>query len=177
MKRIVTLAGSNSKQSINKTLINYTIKMLDKVEVIELDLNDYELPMFGVDHESDNGIPSLVRELSKIFESADGFVISLAEYNGSYSAVFKNTIDWLSRLSTEIWNLKPMLLMATSPGGRGGATVLQSALTSFPYLGAEIIESFSLPAFYENFSDGNIIDPSFKNEHQRKVAHFLKAIN
>ena len=177
MKKIVALAGSNSKESINKKLVNYTSKMLDNVEIIQINLNDFELPIYGVDYEADNGIPSLVEELSKVFEKADGFVLSLAEHNGSYAAVFKNIIDWLSRINTEIWNQKPMFLMATSPGKRGGATVLQSALTSFPFLGAVIIESFALPSFHQNFSNGNITDSAFRNEHQGKVANFLKAIN
>jgi NAD(P)H-dependent FMN reductase len=177
MKKIIALTGSNSKASINKKLVNYTSKTLEHVEVIQLDLNDYELPFYGIDYESENGIPSLVNELHKIFEKADGFVISLAEHNGSYAAVFKNIIDWLSRINTEIWHQKPMLLMSTSPGGRGGATVLQSALSTFPFLGAGIIESFALPSFHQNFSDGQITDPSFRKEHGQKVANFLKAIH
>lgn len=177
MKKIVAFAGSNSKESVNKKLVNYTSNMLDNAQVIQVNLNDFDLPIYGVDYESDNGIPSLVDELSKILEKADGFVISLAEHNGSYSAVFKNIIDWLSRINAEFWNQKPMLLMATSPGSRGGATVLQSALTTFPFLGANIIESFALPAFYQNFSDGKITDQSFRKEHQRKVASFMQAVN
>ncbi len=177
MKKIIAIAGSNSKESINKKLVNYTSNMLDNADIIQINLNDFELPIYGVDYESEHGIPSMIVELSKVFEEADGFVISLAEHNGSYSAVFKNIIDWLSRTNTEFWNQKPMLLMSTSPGGRGGATVLQSAIGSFPFLGAVIIESFALPSFYENFSDGKIIDQSFRNEHQMKVVNFLKAIN
>ncbi|NRB53090.1 MAG: NAD(P)H-dependent oxidoreductase [Saprospiraceae bacterium] len=176
MKKIVALAGSNSKESINKKLVIYTSQMLDGHEVIQVNLNDFELPIYGVDYESERGIPAQVRELSKVIEMADGFVISLAEHNGSYSAVFKNIIDWLSRINTEFWNQKPMLLMATSPGTRGGATVLQSALGSFPFLGADIIESFTLPSFYQTFSDGRIVDHSFREEHENKVASFLQAI-
>ena len=176
MKKILVLAGSNSKASINKQLVNYTCEMLDNAEIIPIDLNDFDLPIYGVDYESDHGVPPLVAELSKVFKRADGFVVSLAEHNGSYAAVFKNIIDWLSRVNTEFWNQKPMLLMSTSPGGRGGATVLQSALTSFPFLGADIIENFSLPSFYQNFSNGKITNHSFSNEHQMKVANFLQAI-
>jgi len=177
MKKVVAIAGSNSKESINKKLVNYTSQMLDNTEVIQINLKDFELPIYGVDYESENGIPLLVVELSKVFEKADGFVISLAEHNGSYSAVFKNIIDWLSRVNTEFWNQKPMFLMSTSPGQRGGATVLQSALTSFPFLGGVIIESFALPSFYQNFSDEKITDQSFRDEHQMKAVNFLKAIN
>jgi len=46
-----------------------------------------------------------------------------------------------------------MLLMATSPGGRGGASVLGAASTGFPFMGGNIIETFSLPSFHNNFSD------------------------
>ena len=176
MKKVVVLAGSNSKASINKQLVNYTSKMLDNAEIIPIDLNEFELPIYGVDYESANGIPPLVQEFYKTFEKADGFVVSLAEHNGSYAAVFKNFIDWLSRVNTEFWNKKPMFLMSTSPGGRGGATVLQSALTTFPFLGAEVIESFALPSFHNNFTNGAIMNPSLKKEHQRKVANFSKAI-
>lgn len=177
MKKIVALAGSNSRESINKKLVNYTSNLLDNTEIIQINLNDYEIPIYGVDYESEYGIPSLVTELNKVLEKADGFVISLAEHNGSYAAVFKNIIDWLSRVNTEFWNQKPMFLMATSPGKRGGATVLQSALTSFPFLGADIIEHFSLPSFQQNFSNGKITDHSLRDEHQKKVANFLKAFN
>ena len=176
MKRIIALAGSNSKESINKKLIHYTTKIISDVDVVHIDLNDFKLPIYGVDYESEHGIPSMVYELSEIFGRADGFVISLAEHNGSYSAVFKNIIDWLSRVKMEFWNKKPMLLMATSPGGRGGATVLQTAQSSFPFMGAVIVESFALPSFYQNFEDGNITDHALREEHLRKATAFSKAM-
>ncbi len=176
MKKLVALAGSNSKASINQKLVNYTSEMLDHTEIIQINLNDFQLPIYGEDYESKNGIPSLVNELNEVFAKADGFVISLAEHNGSYAAVFKNIIDWLSRVNLEFWNQKPMLLMSTSPGARGGATVLQSALTAFPFLGADFIESFALPSFYQNFTDGKITEGPFRKEHLSKVASFLEAV-
>lgn len=176
MKRIVAIAGSNSRESINKKLVHYTSKIIPDVDVVHIDLNDIELPIYGVDYESEHGIPTLVYEINEIFEGADGFVISLAEHNGSYTVVFKNIIDWLSRVKMEFWNKKPMLLMATSPGGRGGATVLQTAQSSFPFMGATIVDSFTLPSFYKNFKDGEISDPALRAEHRRKAAAFSKAI-
>ena len=146
MKRIITIAGSNSQKSINKRLLNYTSGLLENVEIISIDFNDYVLPIYGVDFETENGIPPAVKRLDRLFDTADGFMISLAEHNGSYAAVFKNTIDWLSRVNMKIWREKPMLLMATSPGARGGATVLESARGYFPYMGANITDTFSLPS-------------------------------
>ena len=44
-----------------------------------------------------------------------------------------------------------MLLMSTSPGARGGASVLESAKELFPSSGAVIKATFSLPSFQQNF--------------------------
>ncbi|WP_350287400.1 NAD(P)H-dependent oxidoreductase [uncultured Croceitalea sp.] len=174
MKKIITMAGSNSQKSINKCLLSYTSDLLENVEIISIDLNDYVLPIYGVDFEVENGIPTAVKRLDEIINTADAFIISLAEHNGSYAAVFKNTLDWLSRLDIKIWKERPMLLMATSPGERGGTTVLQSASTYFPFLGAKIIATYSLPSFYDNFKDGEIIEENLKKELEDKTVGFSK---
>jgi hypothetical protein len=44
-----------------------------------------------------------------------------------------------------------MLLMATSPGARGGASVLEIAKNAFPRYGAILKATFSLPSFNDNF--------------------------
>lgn len=46
---------------------------------------------------------------------------------------------------------KPTVILATSPGGRGGAGVLQAAVDSAPHYGNEIKGSMSIPSFYTNF--------------------------
>ncbi|WP_282162418.1 NADPH-dependent FMN reductase [Ulvibacterium marinum] len=176
MKKVVTIVGSNSQKSINKLLIAYVANLLKEVEIVTIDLNDYILPIYGVDFEAENGVPTAVKRLDKIIDSADAFVISLAEHNGSYTAVFKNTLDWLSRLDMKVWKEKPMLLMATSPGARGGATILESATTSFPFLGAKIMETYSLPSFYDNFKEGQVIDEHFRKELKDKIAVFSKQL-
>ncbi|MFD2562974.1 NADPH-dependent FMN reductase [Aquimarina rubra] len=176
MKKVITIAGSNSQKSINKMLIEYTVTLLKDVEILTIDLNDYILPIYGEDFEAENGIPTAVKRLDEIINTADAFIISLAEHNGSYAAVFKNTLDWLSRLDMKIWKEKPMLLMATSPGGRGGATVLQGASTYFPFLGAKLIGTYSLPSFYDNFKEGEIIEESFRKELEDKTVRFSKEL-
>ncbi|XCF07275.1 NAD(P)H-dependent oxidoreductase [Tamlana crocina] len=177
MKTIITIAGSNSQKSINKSLITYTAGLLENLEIISIDLNDYVLPIYSADFEAEYGIPTAVKRLNELFNTADGFIVSLAEHNGSYSAVFKNTIDWLSRVNMKIWREKSMLLMATSPGGRGGATVLQSASTYFPFMGASITDTFSLPSFYDNFNNGEINDKSLKEEIRKKTQAFHTIVN
>ncbi len=172
MKKIITIAGSNSQKSINKTLLSYTTSLLENVKIISIDLNDYVLPIYGVDFEAENGIPFAAKRLDEIISKADGFIISLAEHNGSYASVFKNTIDWLSRINMKIWREKPMFLMATSPGGRGGMTVLQSAKAYFPFLGGNVTVDFSLPNFYDNFLGAEISDHELKEELRTKKLLF-----
>lgn len=177
MKKIITIAGSNSQKSINKSLVSYTSSLLENVEIIHIDLNDYVLPIYGVDYEKENAIPTAVKRLDELLNTADGFLISLAEHNGSYAAVFKNTLDWLSRANMKIWREKPMLLMATSPGGRGGTTVLQTAKAYFPYLGGNVIGDFSLPNFFDNFSEDEISDNELKEELSKKIMLFEQHLN
>jgi len=55
--------------------------------------------------------------------------------------------------------------MATSPGGRGGATVLEMAKHNLPYSGGNVVATFSLPGFYENFDDSKgIINERLRSE-------------
>ena len=109
--------------------------------------------------------------------SADGIVMSLAEYNGSYTTAFKNLFDWLSRIDRKVWKNKPMLLLATSPGRRGGRGVLEIAKQGFPYYGGHIIADFSLPQFRVNFSEEEgITDEQLRQSLAAKIALFEEAL-
>jgi NAD(P)H-dependent FMN reductase len=176
MKKIIALGGSNSKKSINKALATYAANRLENTEIVVVDLNDFELPLYGIDLETDQGIPENAIKLSNLIESVDGLVISLAEHNGSYSAAFKNAYDWMSRIDPKVWKGKPMLLMATSPGGRGGASVLQTAKAGFPFLGGNIVADFSLPSFYDNFSEEGITNEALNRALLNQIALLQDAL-
>lgn len=154
--KIVAFAGSNSKNSINKKLATYASGLFTNASIEVLDLNNFALPLFSVDLEKEIGQPQLAKDFLDKITSADFLVVSLAENNGNYSAAFKNLFDWSSRQAKEVFQQKPMLLMATSPGGRGGATVLEIAKNAFPRFGADIKGTFSLPSFNDNFDVENL---------------------
>ncbi|MEL1240437.1 NADPH-dependent FMN reductase [Flavobacterium flavipallidum] len=149
--KIIAFGGSPSKNSINKKLATYAASLFESAEVEVLDLNDYQMPLFSVDIEAEIGHHELAKAFLAKIESADFLVVSLAENNGNYSAAFKNLYDWCSRIVGKVFQEKPMLLMATSPGGRGGASVLEIAKNAFPRYGADVKATFSLPSFNENF--------------------------
>lgn len=176
MKQIIAFAGSNSKNSINKQLVEYTSTLVNEVEVSLLDLNDYELPLYGIDLEMEKGIPENAHKFLNLIKNSDGILLSLAEHNGAYSTVFKNLFDWMSRIDGKTFFGKPMLLMAASPGGRGGASVLQIALDRFPRHDAKIIDHFSFPSFGSNFSDGKITNDELDDDLKLKIEKFQKAL-
>jgi len=149
--KIIAFGGSNSQHSINKRLATYATTLFENADVEVLDLNDYEMPLFSVDIEKEIGQHDVAKAFLAKIASADILVVSLAENNNNYSTAFKNIFDWSSRINKEVFQQKPMLLMATSPGTRGGASVLEIARNALPRYGAEIKASFSLPAFNANF--------------------------
>lgn len=176
MKKIIAFAGSNSKNSINKQLAIYTSSLIEGVETTVLDLNDFPLPVFGIDEETKNGIPENAKIFFDNIKNADGIILSLAEHNGNFSVAFKNIFDWMSRIEQKLWSNKPMLLMATSPGGRGGASVLSIAKNGFLHMGGNITSTFSLPSFNDNFKDKNIVNEELKSLLDIEVSKFQESI-
>lgn len=178
MKKILAFGASNSSASINKQLATYAANLIDQAEVHVLDLNDYEMPIFSIDREKESGIPQLANDFLAKLKMADGIVVSFAEHNGTYSVAFKNIFDWVSRLDGNLWSEVPMFAMATSPGGRGGQTVLETALARFKFMGGNIVAHFSLPSFYDNFETAaGIKNEELNIEFNRHLNHFIKAIH
>lgn len=165
MKKIIAFGASSSKHSINKQLANYAAHQFENVVVELLDLNEYEMPIFSVDKQKENGIPQLAHDFFAKLGSADLILISFAEHNGAYSSAFKNILDWTSRIDSKTFQGKPMFLLATSPGPRGGSTVLEIAENRFPFQGGNVKGSFSLPNFNENFNiEKGITNLELKNQ-------------
>lgn len=170
---IVAFGASSSKSSINQKLAVYTANQVPGATVRVIDLNNYEMPIYSIDREKRNGIPQAAHDFKALIAAADGIVISFAEHNGSYTAAFKNILDWVSRLEGKIWLDKPMLLLATSPGGRGAQTVLNLAATSFPFMGGQVAAKFSLPSFQQNFSqEMGISDSNIRAQFKAVLASF-----
>ncbi|NKB34943.1 MAG: NADPH-dependent FMN reductase [Pseudomonadales bacterium] len=149
--KVVTFAATSSRNSINKQLVSYAASLLDSAESEILDINDFELPLFSVDREVELSQPELAKLFLQKLRDADAIIISFAEHNSSYSAAYKNLFDWCSRIETKVFQGKPMVMLATSPGGRGGQTVLAAALESAPRFGGEVKASLSVPSFNSNF--------------------------
>ncbi|NNC95582.1 MAG: NAD(P)H-dependent oxidoreductase [Chitinophagales bacterium] len=175
--RILAMGASSSKSSINKQLAAFAASLVKDAEIDLIDLNDFEMQIYSIDRERENGIPDKALQFRKHINDSDGIIISLAEHNGAYTAAFKNIMDWASRIGKDLWDHKPMLLMATAPGLRGGQTILEIAAAKFVFMGGNIIGTFSLPKFHENFSDEfGIQIPELDEELRLKITEFDSAL-
>ena len=173
--KILAFGASTSSTSINRQFANFAANQVASSNVTNLDLRDFDLPIYSSDEENANGIPSAANRFLELIQSHDALVVSLAEHNGTYTAAFKNLYDWASRLEQNVWLGKPMLLLSTSPGGRGGATVMECAKSTFLRMGADLKSSFSLPSFFDHFSkEHGIENKELNDEFSKALIEFTK---
>ncbi|MDX8379555.1 MAG: NAD(P)H-dependent oxidoreductase [Gallionella sp.] len=170
--KLLAFAASSSKKSINRQLATYAASLLEGADVEILDLNDYELPLFSVDKEKALGQPELAKKFLLKIALSDALIISYAEHNGAYTAAYKNLFDWCSRRGQKVFHDKPLVLLSTSPGARGGASVLAAATTSAPFFSGRVQASLAIPNFYENFDEAHGI---LKNEELN--SQLIEAVN
>jgi NAD(P)H-dependent FMN reductase len=149
--KLLAFAATNNSKSINKQLATYAASLVEGADVEILDINDYEMPLFSQDREEELGHPALAQQFFAKLGEADGIIISFAEHNGSYTAAYKNLFDWTSRIDQKVFQGKPLVLLATSPGPGGANTVLTAATGSAPYFAADVKASLSVPSFFDNF--------------------------
>ncbi|HJD86971.1 NAD(P)H-dependent oxidoreductase [Empedobacter stercoris] len=175
--KILAFAGSNSKTSINKQLLNYTLNQIENAEIDLIDINDFEMPIYSTDRQVENGFPQEAQDFYKKVQDADGLVISLAEHNGNFSVALKNILDWVSRIDMPYLKGKKLLLLSTSPGGYGGGNVMEVATKYFGmFASGEIVASTTFPSFHDNFQNNEIVNEELKNKVLDQVNIFVEAL-
>lgn len=149
--KILAIGTSSNRSSINLTLAAAAASLVDGAGVESLSVADYELPLFSDAREAEIGRPPLASEFLERIREVDGIVVSFAEYNGTFTASFKNIFDWASRVNKEVFQDKPAVFLSASPGPGGAANVLLQALGSAEFWGADVVGSLSVPSFNDNF--------------------------
>lgn len=161
--RILAFAASNSRNSINYKLIDHAAARLradimPEAQMELLDLNDYEMPIYSIDREHETGIPAPAREFFDRIGAADAVLVSFAEHNGFVTAAWKNIFDWMSRIEMKLWQAKPMVMLAASPGPRAGANVLASQEMLAPHFGADLRGKLGIGKWAEGWdADGKVL--------------------
>jgi chromate reductase len=167
--KLLAFDGSGRKNSINHKLLTHVVADAQAAgaEVTMIDLSNYNLPLYNGDIESE-GLPPAVSQLKEIFKEHDGFLIASPEHNGSFSALLKNTLDWVSRpvkgeLPLNCFKGKTVGLMAASPGKLGGLRGIYQLNTVLFILGMVVMpEIVSIGFAGEAFDEQN----KLKNEKE-----------
>lgn len=174
MKKIVLMAMSLRKDSVNKKLIKNTETLLRAenlaYDIEVLQLNDFAMPMYDGDLEVQQGLPDSVQKLSQKISSADAVIFSTPEYNGSIPGTFKNVIDWVSRSNPQPWSGKQILLLGASPGALGAVRGLWHSRVPLEALGAFVYpEMFGLPQAAVAFDTEDQLKDATTSERLKKI--------
>lgn len=127
---LLVFAGSTRAQSFNRRLAHVAADLAraQGAQVTHLELADFDLPLYNADLEA-RGTPAAAIRLKEIFHAHPAWVICSPEYNGSYTGLLKNTIDWVSSpvkgdatwgSGTKPFAGKVVGLLSASPGALGG---------------------------------------------------------
>ena len=127
---LLVFAGSTRTKSFNRQLANAAARYATTAgaQVTHIELADFDLPLYNADLEA-RGTPAAALKLKEIFHAHPAWIIASPEYNGSYTGLLKNTIDWVSSpiKGDPLWSsgTKPFAgkvvgLLSASPGALGG---------------------------------------------------------
>jgi len=141
--KLLTLAGSLRRASVNRRLQKVVSEAARQqgAEVTELDLADYDVPVYDGDLEQAR-FPDKVRQLQAVLGEHDAVIISSPEYNGGIPGMLKNVLDWLSRPlesgkpGTTLFKGKVVGISSASPGGLGGLRCLLMLRDAMAKLGS-----------------------------------------
>ena len=165
--KILCFAGSARRDSLNKKLARAAARTAEEhgAEVTFVDLNDYEMPLYHGDLETESGIPENAYKLRDLFLAHQGIFIASPEYNAGYSPLIKNTLDWITRIRIEgqapqaPFKDRVFAISTASTGGYGGMRSLPSLrhIMSTGYGALVISEQLALAHADKAFDENGIL--------------------
>jgi len=168
---ILIFAGSNRQDSINKKLAQIATQTAEQLgfKASFIDLKDYPMPLYDGDIEQNQGIPETAHKLEALIKTHDAIIIASPEYNGAFTPLLKNTIDWMSRINMMFLQSKVIGLMSASPSPSGGARSLALVRNWFENMRLNpTSESYSLAEAMNAFENDKL-----KEAQQAKLEQFL----
>ncbi len=128
--KLLVFAGSTRQKSFNRRLATATAALAREsgIDVTHIELADFDIPMYNADLEAAGTPPDVIR-LKQIMFEHPAWIICTPEYNASYPALVKNTLDWVSSpvKANPEWTDgfkssrgKVVGVLSASPGALGG---------------------------------------------------------
>ena len=185
--KLLIFAGSIRRASFNRQLAHAAAKMAASsgAEVTLLELAELAIPMYNADLEA-AGTPADVMKLKQILFDHPAWIICSPEYNGSYTALLKNTLDWASSpiKSDPNWQNgfksfegKVVGLLSASPGALGGLRSQSHLAPLLLNLQCWVApKSFALGRAAQAFdAEGRLTNPAHISQVQAVIEQVLRA--
>ena len=158
---ILSFSGSSRVDSLNGKLLRVATQgaRAAGAVVTEIDLMKYHMPIYNGDLEATEGQPESATALKSLMRDSHGFLISSPEYNGGYSPLLKNAIDWVSRPipgepALAAFTGKTAAIMSASPGKLGGIRGLSQLRQILGNIGVLVLpDQVTLPAAQNENTD------------------------
>jgi len=163
--KLLALSGSARRASHNLKLVRVMAEGATAAgaNVTVIDWSHFVLPVFNEDIEGDT--PASAIALKSLFAEAQGFLIAEPEYNGGYSALMKNAIDWVSRPLPgapvgSVFKGKPVVVAGATTGKWGAVRSVRQLREVLGYLGCVVLpDTLSVNAADKAFdADGRLLD-------------------
>lgn len=185
--KLLIFAGSTRTQSFNRRLARAAAEVATGLgaEVTLLELGALDIPLYNADLEG-RGTPTDVIRLKQLMLDHPGWVICSPEYNGSYTALLKNTLDWASSpvkgdpewsQGLRCFTGKVVGLLSASPGALGGLRSLGNLAPLLRNLQCWVApQQFALGQAGNAFdADGQLIEEKQRQNVQTVVEQVLWA--
>jgi len=171
--KFVAIVGSLRASSVNAATARAAVSVApDGIDVEIVDIT--EIPLYDGDvHEA--GMPESVTALIESVGAADGLLIFSPEYNGSFPAVTKNVIDWLSVGPPSVSDGLAMGLVTTTPGPRGGSSLRDHFTFIMSFRPVRAFETLGIADYGDKLDDaGEIVHTGTHDELADYVSRFAE---
>ena len=173
--KVLALVGSLRGASINRQIAELATEVAPDGIVVTIFEGLGDLPFYNeeIDDVMNAEAPALapVAALRAAAAEADAALVVTPEYNGSYPAVIKNAIDWLSRpFGDGALKGKPLAVIGGSFGQYGGVWAHDDTRKSFGIAGARVVDAVKLSVPFKTLSGQH------PREHAEVSANVLDAV-
>jgi chromate reductase, NAD(P)H dehydrogenase (quinone) len=146
---LIAMSGSARAGSLNRQVLGAMAHGAQEAgsRITFVELRDYPLPIYDGDLEVNEGLPAAAADLQSLFAANQGLLLASPEYNGYFTPLLKNTLDWVSRpladgsdrSGTMLFQRMVAGIASASPGRLGGVRSLQHTRLYLANLGFLVV--------------------------------------
>lgn len=142
--KVLALVGSLRAASTNRQIAELAAENAPDNMAVTLYDGLGDVPFYNEDIDGSDA-PAAAVKLRNAVADADAILVVTPEYNGSYPALVKNAIDWLSRpYGASVVAGKAVAVIGGSLGQYGGVWSHDATRKGFGIAGANVIEALTL---------------------------------